>query len=405
MRRAGRGANLSLVARRPARAAARPSAAAAAPPRPAEPAGPGRAADRVLRLPGEPDPGRALRRAPAPGRVSGSRCCRARHPARSSRRRCEQGLVDLVVDYSRQPARLPRRQRGRDARDAGARCRAALRTGCPRAGSRSLGYAPAEDANAFAVRTAFARQHGLTGSATCARWPARLTLRRPAGVPAAPLLPAGPAGDVRPAASRSFRPQPTREATATALETRRDRRGLLETTYGPAAGRPGHAARRRPRPAAAGEPRAGGPDRGRQPVRHRLAAALDGLSARLDTADLIGLNHIAAVDPEELAEAVAAYLRLFAGRTVCILRRRPPQSAPRPPQSSPPDRRQVFFFSFRQPPARLLAMICLNIAVSAARVDGLALADGDGARGLVVVAGGDDALRVRDDARRRTGTR
>ena len=43
----------------------------------------------------------------------------------------------------------------------------------------------------------------------------------------------------------------------------------------------------------------------------RLAAALDGVSARLTTGDLVRLNHIAAVDPVSPAEAVAAYLRLF----------------------------------------------------------------------------------------------
>jgi hypothetical protein len=42
----------------------------------------------------------------------------------------------------------------------------------------------------------------------------------------------------------------------------------------------------------------------------RLTAPLDAVSARLTTADLVRLNHIAAVNPVEPAEAVAAYLRL-----------------------------------------------------------------------------------------------
>jgi osmoprotectant transport system substrate-binding protein len=42
----------------------------------------------------------------------------------------------------------------------------------------------------------------------------------------------------------------------------------------------------------------------------RLTAALDAVSIGLTTADLVRLNHIAAVNPVEPAEAVAAYLRL-----------------------------------------------------------------------------------------------
>jgi glycine betaine/choline ABC-type transport system substrate-binding protein len=43
---------------------------------------------------------------------------------------------------------------------------------------------------------------------------------------------------------------------------------------------------------------------------HRLTAPLDAVSAVLTTADLVRLNHIAAVNPVEPAEAVADYLRI-----------------------------------------------------------------------------------------------
>ena len=45
----------------------------------------------------------------------------------------------------------------------------------------------------------------------------------------------------------------------------------------------------------------------------RLTAPLDAVSTRLTTADLVRLNHIAAVNPVTPAEAVAAYLR-FTGK-------------------------------------------------------------------------------------------
>ena len=55
-------------------------------------------------------------------------------------------------------------------------------------------------------------------------------------------------------------------------------------------------------------------------------------------------------------------------------------------------------FNSRQPRARLLAMICLNIAARAVGLIGLAVAYRDGSGGLVVMAGGDDPLRIGDDA-------
>jgi glycine betaine/choline ABC-type transport system substrate-binding protein len=45
----------------------------------------------------------------------------------------------------------------------------------------------------------------------------------------------------------------------------------------------------------------------------RLTAVLDGLSARLDTADLVGLNRMGAMDPRSPGDVAATYLSEVAG--------------------------------------------------------------------------------------------
>ena len=112
---------------------------------------------------------------------------------------------------------------------------------------------------------------------------------------------------------KAFRPQPTRETTATALETGEIDVGLLETTYGRLVD---------------GRVTLLTDDRELQPrenvvpvVRtevlrrygNRLTQVLDGLSAQLDTADLIALNRLGTVDPRSPADVAATYLSDLAG--------------------------------------------------------------------------------------------
>ena len=91
--------------------------------------------------------------------------------------------------------------------------------------------APAEDANGFAVRTAFARDNGLTRLSDLRPLAGRLTFGGPPECPQRRYCLQGLQASYG-LGFKAFRPQQTREATATALETGEIDVGLLETTYG-----------------------------------------------------------------------------------------------------------------------------------------------------------------------------
>jgi osmoprotectant transport system substrate-binding protein len=220
----------------------------------------------------------------------------------------QQGQVDLVVDYA---GSLLDYLGGSAAETHGApeQVRATLLTRLAGRGLAALAYAPAEDVNAFAVRADFARQHQLSRLSDLRALAGRLTF---GGPPECPTRRYCLQGLQKTYGLRfaEFRSQPSRGATATALESGEIDVGLLETTSGQLGD---------------GRVTLLLDDRGLQPrenllpvvraelVRRygtRLTAPLDAVSARLTTADLVRLNHIAAVNPVEPAEAVAAYLRL-----------------------------------------------------------------------------------------------
>jgi osmoprotectant transport system substrate-binding protein len=218
----------------------------------------------------------------------------------------EQGLVDLVVDYTGSLLDYAGGS-AEQAHGTPEAVRAALADRLARRGLSVLRPAPAEDANGFAVRASFARDNRLTRLSDLRALAGRLTFGAPPECPQRRYCLPG----LRAAyglSFRTFRPQPSREATATALETGEIDVGLLETTYGRLVD---------------GRVVLLADDRGLQPrenlvpvvrtevVRRyggRLTAALDALSARLDTADLVELNRLGAVDPRSPADVAATYL-------------------------------------------------------------------------------------------------
>ena len=223
----------------------------------------------------------------------------------------QQGLVDLVVDYS---GSLLDYAGGSAAETHGtpAAVRAALADRLSARGLSVLGYAPAEDANGFAVRTAFARQHGLSKVSDLRELAGGLSFGGPPECPQRRYCLPGLRSTYG-LSFRAFRPQPTRQATATALESGEIDVGMLETTYGPLLDR---------RVTLLAD------DRGLQPRENlvpvvrtevvgrygtRLVDVLDRLSARLDTGDLIGLNRLGSVDPRTPADLAAAYLASLPG--------------------------------------------------------------------------------------------
>jgi osmoprotectant transport system substrate-binding protein len=218
----------------------------------------------------------------------------------------EQGLVDLVVDYTGSLLDYAGGS-AEQAHGTAESVRAALADRLARRGLSVLRPAPAEDANGFAVRTAFARDNRLTRLSDLRALAGRLTFGGPPECPQRRYCLPGLRASYG-LGFRAFRPQPSREATATALETGEIDVGLLETTYGRLGDR---------RVTLLTD------DRGLQPrenvvpvvrtdiVRQyggRLTAVLDGLSARLDTADLVGLNRLGTVDPRSPADVAATYL-------------------------------------------------------------------------------------------------
>jgi osmoprotectant transport system substrate-binding protein len=220
----------------------------------------------------------------------------------------EQGQVDLVVDYAGSLLDYL----GGSAEETHGRpekVRAALLARLAGRGLTALAYAPAEDVNAFAVRADFARHRQLSRLSDLRGLADRLTFGGPPECPTRRYCLQGLQGTYG-LRFAEFRPQPSRGATVTALESGEIDVGLLETTSGQLGD---------------GRLMLLIDDRSLQPRENlipvirvellrrygtRLTAPLDAVSTALTTADLVRLNHIAAVNPVDPAEAVAAYLRL-----------------------------------------------------------------------------------------------
>lgn len=221
----------------------------------------------------------------------------------------QQGLVDIEVDYTGSLLDYlggnPTQAHG--SADA---VLAALRPRLAARGLTALAYASAEDANAFAVRAEFARQHRLSRLSDLHDLAGRLSLGGPPECPTRRYCLPGLEATYH-LRFAAFRSQASRGATATALAAGEIDVGLLETTYG-----------------GLGDGRLTVliDDRDLQPrenlvpvvrtelVRRygaRLTRPLDAVSAKLTTSDLVRLNHIVQVNPLGPAAAVEAYLRRF----------------------------------------------------------------------------------------------
>jgi osmoprotectant transport system substrate-binding protein len=223
----------------------------------------------------------------------------------------EQGLVDLVIDYT---GSLLDYAGGSAAQTHGTpdAVHATLAASLSGRGLSALRYAPAEDTNGFAVRAAFARENQLTRLSDLRGLAGRLTFGGPPECPQRRYCLQG----LRTAyglSFRAFRPLSTRDATATALETGEIDVGMLETTYG----RLGERRVTLLIDDLSLQPRENVVPVVRTDVLRRYGArltdALDGLSARLDATDLVKLNRSGAVDARNPADVAAAYLSRLTG--------------------------------------------------------------------------------------------
>jgi osmoprotectant transport system substrate-binding protein len=217
----------------------------------------------------------------------------------------QQGLVDIVVDYT---GSLLDYFGGSVAEAHGTpdQVHAAVQRRLTERGLAALRYAPAEDTNGFAVRAAFARDNQLSKLSDLSELAGGLTFGGPPECQARRYCLRG-LEETYGLRFSDFRPQPSRAATATALETGEIDVGMLETTYGRLDDR---------RVTLLIDDKSLQPRENVVPVVRaevlrrdsRLATAVDALSAGLTTGELIKLNRAATVDPVGPAAVAARYL-------------------------------------------------------------------------------------------------
>ncbi|MFL6128154.1 MAG: ABC transporter substrate-binding protein [Mycobacteriales bacterium] len=218
----------------------------------------------------------------------------------------EQGLVDIVIDYT--GSLLDRLGGSRtDTHGTPEQVHASVAQRLAERGLTALPPAPAEDTNGYAVRSAYARQHQLSRISDLRPLAGRLVFGGPPECRTRRYCLLG-LYDTYGLRFADFRPQPSRSATATALETGEIDVGMLETTYG-----------------RLGERRVMllVDDLGLQPrenvfpvvrtpvVRQRgsrLTEALNSISDGLTTPEVVRLNRAEAVDPAGAAAVATRYL-------------------------------------------------------------------------------------------------
>lgn len=218
----------------------------------------------------------------------------------------EQGHVDLVVDYLGSALNFVSLG-STDLKGDSAAAYRALREQLAVRGIETLGFAPAQDQNGFAVTARFASLHGLTKISDLAGLSPSLVFGGPSECPDRPYCLAG-LESLYGLKFRSFVPIQTRLATAVALTTGEIDIGMLETTDA----RLGD-----------GQLKLLVDDRQLQPPENlvplvrsavvrthgvRLKAALAPVTAALTTRDLIELNREVEVRGRSPAQAAAGWL-------------------------------------------------------------------------------------------------
>jgi len=216
----------------------------------------------------------------------------------------EQGVVDVVIDYLGTVSQFVLRQevRGRPAEEV----RTALEQALGPREVTVLDPAPAEDQNGFAVSNSFAAEHHVGRLSELAPFAPDLVFGGPPECPDRPLCLPG-LEEVYGIRFKEVRSMPSRAATVEALQVGDIDVGLLETTD----------ARRFTAPIILLID-----DRGLQPHENvvplvrtavldregdRLRTALDAVSARLTTPDLVALNRAVEIDRLSPAEAAARW--------------------------------------------------------------------------------------------------
>jgi osmoprotectant transport system substrate-binding protein len=217
----------------------------------------------------------------------------------------EQGVVDLVVDYL--GTALDFVDPGRPAaRREPEHLRAALARVMDQRGATVLAAAPAEDQNGFVVRAAFSDQNAVRRLSDLSLVASGMVFGGPPECPERRYCLPG-LQEVYGLRFAEVRAMPSRAATVEALLSEEIDVGLLETTDARLAD---------------GSLVLLDDDRGLQPHENvvpivrtavldraggQLSTALDEVSARLTTADLVRLNRLVAVDGRTPAEAAALW--------------------------------------------------------------------------------------------------
>jgi osmoprotectant transport system substrate-binding protein len=218
----------------------------------------------------------------------------------------EQGLVDIAIDYT---GSLLDYLGGSttDTHGTTERVHAGVERRLAVRGLTALRPAPAEDTNGFAVPAAFARERQLTRISDLRPLAGQLVFGGPPECRTRRYCLAGLEEEYG-LRFADFRPQPSRSATATALQTGEIDVGMLETTYG----RLGERRVTLLIDDRSLQPRENVVPVVRTPVVQRygsrLTDVLDSVSEQLTTPELVRLNRAEAVDPIGAPAVAARYL-------------------------------------------------------------------------------------------------